>query len=540
MYIHKDNTIAYIKSSRSYYENDERLDSANVANYINTEIAIVNLYKHKKLPKFISELNNITSLRIHMPKLTQFGKDIVKLKNLKELDLRCDELEDFPKFIHNMPSLKTLKLFVNKMNFSKISNVPIDTLELDIRHNNVIIDLPDLKSLYINYMKYDAQLNDDYFTTMPNLNYLCLCMYDKDFDFKLPSSLKVLRLNWCNVPNFKIGENNLNKLEISKCNLSTICTENLENIEQISIFGNKIIDFTGKFDKLTNLYLDENLIEYFEIEAPNLTLLSVTKNKLQQFPLSITNLTKLEVLDLSCNEIKKIPHEINNLQQLKSLYINEMIGITFPFTFTELINLKIFEYDGEINIIIREFLNRNISRINRVINDEQNTHDSEVQNHLTNSLKNLMKNDIIVKDIYKYISKEKIISSEAIKIVLRNFRAYDTHMITNLTYKDIFILVINEAETICKNDDEKLKEIKNILNDEIIRSKELCFTGNINNLINSLNGFSDNVAINIQNSEIIYGIVMANIKDGKDKIIDELKKQGYSEQTIKDWTNDID
>ena len=93
-------------------------------------------------------------------------------------------------------------------------------------------------------------------------------------------------------------------------------------------------------------------------------------------------------------------------------------------------------------------------------------------------------------------------------------------------------------------------EIYKILEQEMNESICKCFTGRMSRLINCLNGFDDNIVINISNNEQIGNIIIL-IKDKlllennyteelhKKIVMKELYDRGYSKDIIDEWIDYI-
>ena len=89
-------------------------------------------------------------------------------------------------------------------------------------------------------------------------------------------------------------------------------------------------------------------------------------------------------------------------------------------------------------------------------------------------------------------------------------------------------------------------ELINRLNEELIESDCKCFTGRITRLVNVLNGFFDDIQINISSSEQIGNIIKNIIRD-KEEITDEMKnkirqeliEREYNIEVIYEWINNI-
>ena len=96
------------------------------------------------------------------------------------------------------------------------------------------------------------------------------------------------------------------------------------------------------FLKLNCGYIKTILIE----NCPNLTKLNLYMNYIGNFPPSILQLLNLKILNLSYNEIVKIPDEISNLINLEELILCKNRIDKFSEAITLLINLKILNVSG--------------------------------------------------------------------------------------------------------------------------------------------------------------------------------------------------
>ena len=237
-------------------------------------------------------------------------------------------------------------------------------------------------------------------------------------------------------------------------------------------------------------------------------------------PLEIINLTRLEYLDLSNNELTELPLEIINLRILRN----------FQYYSNPIENL--------LNPIISRFIAR-IRAINKgitgtIYNDTQNVHSSSIQQSIKDSIFNLMKNynndyqlNIITNDILTQKTKEALIEYS---------NCTEIHSIMGITFEELLKAVLIEIDTL-----ENKDEIFEILNQEMADSICKCFTGRLSRLINCLNGFSDKVSIQISTNEEISNIIIVlknKIKDTyelKKAIEIEMTERGYDKETIDIW-----
>ncbi|MEK6646878.1 MAG: hypothetical protein AABY84_09430, partial [Candidatus Firestonebacteria bacterium] len=92
-------------------------------------------------------------------------------------------------------------------------------------------------------------------------------------------------------------------------------------------------------------------------------------------------------------------------------------------------------------------------------------------------------------------------------------------------------------------------EIKKILNNEIRDSINMCFTGRISRLINSLNGFDKDVIITISDTEQISQIILLirdqlgskyTIETHRELVKKELEERHFDSHVINEWINNIE
>ena len=81
-----------------------------------------------------------------------------------------------------------------------------------------------------------------------------------------------------------------------------------------------------------------------------------------------------------------------------------------------------------------------------------------------------------------------------------------------LTFAEVLWYVLNTISHDFKDSLETQREIKQVLNQEMLDAECKCFTGRINRVVNCLNGFSPLVDIKISDCEQI-GNVIVMLKD---------------------------
>ena len=121
----------------------------------------------------------------------------------------------------------------------------------------------------------------------------------------------------------------------------------------------------------------------------------------------------------------------------------------------------------------------------------------------------------------------------------------DIHGELNITFKELLLSVY---DFIIRNDNKI--ELLKILNIEIQDSICKCFTGRLSRLINCLNGFDENIKIEISSNEQIGNIIiliksqLENTNEyteekHKELVIIALKERDYSDNIINEWISYI-
>jgi len=172
-------------------------------------------------------------------------------------------------------------------------------------------------------------------------------------------------------------------------------------------------------------------------------------------------------------------------------------------------------------------LTRNKNIKNTIYSDSQNVHDSEITKSVNISINNLLKaHSKSLKSEDEIINKLIDLKFSRIEDLLNYFQIKDIHSYFNLSYFEIFQLVFAEIESLNYN-----PEILHRLEEELDESECKCFTGRISRTVNSLNGFSDLVSINISETSQINAIMslikndFENNKIKKEDLLDTVKNR---------------
>ena len=168
--------------------------------------------------------------------------------------------------------------------------------------------------------------------------------------------------------------------------------------------------------------------------------------------------------------------------------------------------------------------------------DRENTHDSVVQQSITQSLKNLLASgqptvtvsDIMGSDI-----------GELTKGLITQFCSQpETHYHTGINYKTLLLHVWQRIL-----ESEYQQNLFKILRKHIWEAKGRCFTGIFNHTLSVLVGFCDDIQIQISDSARIGSIIVAarqgmdvySTQGHHDLAREQLFCLGYDEETIEPW-----
>ena len=331
----------------------------------------------------------------------------------------------------------------------------------------------------------------------------------------LPSSI----INLTNLKILQCSHNNLTSLE---------GIQNLINLKKLYCFCNQLTSLDG-IQNLINLttlnFCVNNLTSLDSIQnLTNLTEIYFSHNKLISLPSAIQNLTNLTTLSCSSNQLTSLPLELLNLRRLTRFYHEDN-----PIE--------------NIHPLITRFLNRQTTIRQHVYSDAQSVHNHNIQESVKTSLINLFKDNKSNFD-FKEIIEDDVLTIKVKEALIEYCNDKTEHSTLLFTFEELLVLVWQRIESHVNN-----KDIKAILNQEMADS--ICFTGRISRLLNTLNGFYDDIKINIGSGEQIGNIILLtkekleregnySIDLYKEIVFRELKERDYDQETIEVWLSQIE
>jgi Leucine-rich repeat (LRR) protein len=432
---------------------------------------------------------------------------------IENLDLRKSGLIKMPEKINLFKHLKFLNARSNQLvDISNITALP--KLEHFMLYYNQLTTIPN-EIVNLTKLKYINAVYNQIVDITENIGQL--------------DDLETLALNY----------NQIKIIPDSVCNLTKLIELKLRHNEIKYIPMN-----LGNCIHLQHIDLTKNNIEEIP-DISNLKFLQklwLGENKIRIIPDNIVELTELQELILYDNQITRIPTDINKLNKLQKLYLHHNQITQLPSALGDLIWCIInvdnnpFEY---IPPNVRRLLN--LQEKNNIYDDNQNVHDKEIQKCVRTCIHNIL-NDETPKDDYI----EQLIYSDLeveIKEIIIEYCNDDTvHTSLNITFDDLFKYVWNR---IIMHEDKNI--MLDTLTDEIQSIVCKCFIGRISCLINTLNGYYDDVKIEISENEQLSAIITVmkkqykgdNTDQLKEIIRAELKNRDISDDKIEEWLEHV-
>jgi hypothetical protein len=171
-----------------------------------------------------------------------------------------------------------------------------------------------------------------------------------------------------------------------------------------------------------------------------------------------------------------------------------------------------------------------------IYNDAQNVHNHNIQTSIHKSIEYLIKDKppISIDQMKQEITNECL----SYELLTNYCKDQSVHSVLNVTFEEVLNSVWSKIRI--HNDKE---EIIKVLNIEMLDSECKCFTGRLTRLVNCLNGFDDNIKLEINDNEQMSNISKIlydkypDIEDYQRELRKEFEERGYSEEDIQLWVS---
>ncbi|GAB3699081.1 hypothetical protein GCM10027592_24740 [Spirosoma flavus] len=315
-----------------------------------------------KAPECLSQLIQLTELRIENLKLDRLPVRIGALRQLKSLSLNNCGLESLPADISQLTALQELRLDGNKLVRLPDLGQMHSLNQLNVIGNQ-LTTLPDDLGQLVKLTSLQASRNK--LTQLPaSLSRLVdlrsLNVVDNNLE-RLPDDIGRLRkLHFLSLHNNKLQElpnsvgqiDSLEVLFIGNNRLKSLpgSISRLKNLYTLQIGTNSLTTLPadwGGLVKLKELSIDANPITELPssiCELRNLETLSIMGTQIRLLPENIGALTKLRQVTLSNNELIALPNSIGRWQDVMNLSLdrNKLEGLPNSIgRLTKLITLRI-------------------------------------------------------------------------------------------------------------------------------------------------------------------------------------------------------
>ncbi len=238
------------------------------------------------------------------------------------------------------------------------------------------------------------------------------------FNKKIDTTIEVLDLSKKSlktVPEYILQYSNLKELDLSKNQLTElpVFLKELKFLKKINLHGNELTElpsFIFNYDYLVDIDVSSNKISEIPLtnnyyDFSRLEILDIGYNPLKKIPAWIWKLSSIQELFISGLEINELPIEIGNLKTLTTLSISESNLDDFPESIGYLKNLsELWADDNNLSTLPNTFKNlqklrdisfssNNFKILPKVITELKNLQRLDVVNNglqeLPNSIENL-------------------------------------------------------------------------------------------------------------------------------------------------------
>ncbi len=367
-------------------------------------------------------------------------------------------------------------------------------------------------------MSSEGFIENNYTIQIPNVN----VPYKRLTNLKIPTNSDVISINVSrnllkSLPNVIL--NNCIDLDLSSNRLTTLNPHDYPILNKLNLSRNHINMFIFQsMNTLTYLNISHNFVNNIPQLPPNLITFICCENKLQVLPQLPRSLQVLKCCNNKLTTLPDVPIGLRVLSCKKNM-LTSLPEVSLMFAR----RLRHLAYDNNTAIqvsnqflayIDRLFANLNINATDdntltkTVYNDAQNVHNSNINNNVLKIVKDLLTKTSTLSEaqcLKNFQEMNNIDETKSnIDILIELCLGEGIFGDTNATFGDIFKHYWNyisiPSNLLVENSKQ---EIVNIFNKDLPEMKQVCFTGRIGRMINTLSGFSKDYEIGISETQQI-------------------------------------
>jgi hypothetical protein len=367
--------------------------------------------------------------------------------------------------------------------------------------------------------------------------------------FEFPTNLKTINIRNCGMlDNLSSLPSDIENINITNCNW--LCLDHL---------------FMNDVSKVVTLDLNANRLKYFpENFPPNLVEFSISLNNVVKIPDENCFGPNITTINIANNKIEKIPQWF---RELNTGNVNIIALPNWKVKYEDLRGFDTERIETFQRITHTPFYVDNRIKQKTTAEHSQNVHNGDIQKSFAQSVNKLLNIEAIPIDDIKssvfeyYVTRNitkpnigkrirsvfgqlfgsvDIESSDQrfIKLLNLNLNLSSVVQRCGVTYFEIFKKIWEITET-----HEHKEEMRSILRHDIWESKDVCFTGKVTKMVNSMSGFIPEINIGYSENEQINNIVIMIMRkaeiDSTINIRDEVKKEldllKIDEEKQKNW-----
>jgi DNA-dependent RNA polymerase auxiliary subunit epsilon len=183
----------------------------------------------------------------------------------------------------------------------------------------------------------------------------------------------------------------------------------------------------------------------------------------------------------------------------------------------------------------------------KVYSDTQSVHNAAIQDCVRKSILDILEKERGSKSLDQILDEiisDEILTSKTKESLVEYCRDSEIHSTLNISFSDFLIPVWTRIQS-----HKESLEMKRIMNIEMTDALCKCFTGRLSRLLNVLNGYYDDIKIEISENDQIANIIYLtrellsdryDLEAHKELVRREMSERKYNIETIDIWVDAIE